>query len=71
MGDEFQSIANHASNMFLYSKTKHSQVVQNCALIAFEKGNDLIPSDLNSEDMLNYFGYTMLEEFFDKYNSFI
>lgn len=65
--DVIQSKEEHTSNMFLYSNKKHRQVVQQCALIAYQKGNSLIPSDFNEYDMMNYFGTKFLEEFLERY----
>lgn len=68
--DLIQCKEEHSLNMFLYSKKKHQQVVQQCALIAFEKGESLVPTDFNEYDMMNYFGTKHLEEFLAKYELF-
>jgi hypothetical protein len=65
--ETIQSKELHSSRMFLYSESKHLQVMQRCSLIASEKGNSFLPSDLHSEDMMNYFGTELLEKFLDRY----
>jgi hypothetical protein len=67
MKESTQSIEVHSSHMFLYSQNKHRQVIQRCSQIAAEKGSALTPADLHSEDMMNYFGTSMLEKFLDRY----
>lgn len=53
--------------MFLYSESKHRQVIQRCSVIASDKGSSFVPSDLHSEDMMNYFGTELLEKFLERY----